>query len=127
MIYVYVNFQAGRRGKVREDEQIERFPTRTVQFVGIIAATFVPLRSPFYFHRPSSFHRPANFLLFFNAFAEEFTSVVCDSGHRVPHPLIKDCATDLPSLSRIRLFFADPGHADDLDPWVEPNPTTLTP
>lgn len=32
-----------------------------------------------------------------HAFAEEFTSVVCDPGHRVPHPLIKDCATDVPS------------------------------
>lgn len=31
-----------------------------------------------------------------HAFAEEFTSVVCDPSHRVPHPLIKDCATDGP-------------------------------
>jgi len=32
-----------------------------------------------------------------HTFAEEFTSVVCDPSHRVPHPLIKDCATDIPS------------------------------
>lgn len=41
-----------------------------------------------------------------HAFAEEFTSVVCDPSHRVPHPLIKDCATDVPSPTWIRLFFA---------------------
>ena len=36
---------------------------------------------------------------FLAAFAEEFMSVASrDPGHRVPHPLIKDCATDLPSL-----------------------------
>lgn len=35
---------------------------------------------------------PAPFRIFYllHAFAEEFTSVVCDPGHRVSHPLIKD-------------------------------------
>lgn len=48
---------------------------------------------------------PSDFYLL-HTFAEEFTSVVCDPSHRVPHPLIKDCATDVPSPMWIRLFFA---------------------
>jgi len=50
-------------------------------------------------------HALSDFYLL-HTFAEEFTSVVCDPSHRVPHPLIKDCATDMPSPMWIHLFFA---------------------
>ena len=76
-------------------------------FVGVIAGsgTFVLPPSSL-----SSFlFRLLFFLVLFyllHTFAEEFTSVVCDPSHRVPHPLIKDCATDVPSPTWIHLFFA---------------------
>lgn len=51
-----------------------------------------------------------------HTFAEEFTSVVCDPSHRVPHPLIKDCATDAPSPGYVSSSCRDDAGNLDLPP-----------
>lgn len=81
--------------------QWTRFPTKTVRLLECVRRQRhlrpLLLFPTFFSISIALLPRTLTDFYLLHTFAEEFMSVVCDSGHRVPHPLIKDCATDVPS------------------------------